>query len=68
MTHNFACFYVKIAVNRFIEKLYRKAWKLAIYIYGLDRVKRAGAIMLDIKCVCMLEYRSLDLNPINNRP
>ena len=34
------------------------------YIYGLDRIKRAGAIMLDIKCVCIYKYRAMYNNNI----
>ena len=35
-----------------------------IYIYGLDRIKRAGAITLDIKCVCIYKYRAMYNNKI----
>ena len=35
-----------------------------LYIYGLDRIKRAGAIMLDIKCVCIYKYRAMYNNNI----
>ena len=33
-------------------------------IYGLDRIKRAGAITLDIKCVCIYKYRAMYNNNI----
>ena len=34
------------------------------YIYGLDRIKRAGAITLDIKCVCIYKYIAMYNNNI----
>ena len=31
-----------------------------MYIYGLDRIKRAGAtIILYIKCVCIYKYKAM---------
>ena len=35
-----------------------------MYIHGLDRIKLAGAIMLDIKCVCIYKYRAIYNNII----
>ena len=37
---------------------------IIIYIYGLDRIKRAGAITLDIKRVCIYKYRAMYNNNI----
>ena len=40
------------------------ALNLCVYIYGLDRIKRAGAITLDIKRVCIYKYRAMYNNNI----